>query len=162
MATREYMFKLPDFSGVDLKAIDVVLISNYNHILALPYLTEYTDFQGRIFATEPTIEFGRFVSFRRIARTLISLKFLRHGLISTTLFTFYDRQLMIEFVTFFGTSVTSSPHEIIDRKELVARAGAGLYPAYTQADIKACIDKIQPVRFREHIVRSCVAIVHFM
>ncbi|KAF9339687.1 Integrator complex subunit 9 [Linnemannia elongata] len=119
MATREYMFKLPDFSGVDLKAIDVVLISNYNHILALPYLTEYTDFQGRIFATEPTIEFGR--------------------------------QLMIEFVTFFGTSVTSSPHEIIDRKELVARAGAGLYPAYTHADIKACIDKIQPVRFREHI-----------
>ncbi|KAF8935836.1 Integrator complex subunit 9 [Haplosporangium gracile] len=119
MSTREYMFKLPDFSGVDLKAIDVVLISNYNHILALPYLTEYTDFQGRIFATEPTIEFGR--------------------------------QLMIEFVTFFGTSVTSSPHEIIDRKELMARAGAGLYPAYTHADIKSCIDKIQPVRFREHI-----------
>ncbi|KAF9900063.1 Integrator complex subunit 9 [Linnemannia zychae] len=118
-STREYMFKLPDFSGVDLKAIDVVVVSNYNHILALPYLTEYTDFQGRIFATEPTIEFGR--------------------------------QLMIEFVTFFGTSVTSSPHEIIDRQELVARAGAGLYPAYTHADIKACIDKIQPVRFREHI-----------
>ncbi|KAF9131015.1 Integrator complex subunit 9 [Mortierella sp. 14UC] len=118
-STREYMFKLPDFSGVDLKAIDVVVVSNYNHLLALPYLTEYTDFQGRIFATEPTIEFGR--------------------------------QLMIEFVTFFGTSVTSSPHEIIDRKELVARAGAGLYPAYTHADIKACIDKIQPVRFREHI-----------
>ncbi|KAF9921337.1 Integrator complex subunit 9 [Linnemannia zychae] len=118
-STREYMFKLPDFSGVDLKAIDVVVISNYNHILALPYLTEYTDFQGRIFATEPTIEFGR--------------------------------QLMTEFVSFFGTSVTSSPHEIIDRKELKARAGAGLYPAYTLADIKACIDKIQPVRFREHI-----------
>ncbi|KAF9110733.1 Integrator complex subunit 9 [Mortierella sp. AM989] len=56
---KEYMFKLPDFSGVDLKSIDVVLISNYNHILALPYLTEFTDFQGRIFATEPTIEFGR-------------------------------------------------------------------------------------------------------
>ena len=58
-STREYMFRLPDFSGVDLKSIDVVLISNYNHILALPYLTEFTEFQGRIFATEPTIEFGR-------------------------------------------------------------------------------------------------------
>ncbi|KAG0006069.1 Integrator complex subunit 9 [Entomortierella chlamydospora] len=115
---KEYMFKLPDFSGVDLKSIDVVLISNYNHILALPYLTEFTDFQGRIFATEPTIEFGR--------------------------------QLMTEFVSFFGTSVTSSPHEFIDRKKLTARSGSGLYPAYTHADIKACIDKIQPVRFREH------------
>ncbi|KAF9954864.1 Integrator complex subunit 9 [Mortierella alpina] len=119
-STGEYMFKLPDFSGVDLKAIDVVLISNHNHILALPYLTEFTDFQGRIFATEPTIEFGR--------------------------------QLMTEFVTFFGTSVTSSPHQVIDRKKLMARAGSGLYPAYTHADIKACIDKIQPVRFREHII----------
>lgn len=67
---------------------------------------------------------------------------------------------MIEFVTFFGTSVTSSPHEIIDRKELVARAGAGLYPAFTHADIKACIDKIQPVRFREHIVRTCFADIY--
>ncbi|KAF9584231.1 Integrator complex subunit 9 [Lunasporangiospora selenospora] len=118
-ATHDYLFKLPDFSGVDLKSIDVVLISNYNHILALPYLTEYTDFQGRIFATEPTIEFGR--------------------------------QLMTEFVSFFGTSVSSSPHDAIDRKQLLAKAGTGLYPAYTLADVKACIDKVQAVRFREHV-----------
>ncbi|KAF9357330.1 Integrator complex subunit 9 [Mortierella sp. NVP85] len=118
-STREYMFRPPDFSGVDLKSIDVVLISNYNHILALPYLTEFTEFQGRIFATEPTIEFGR--------------------------------QLMTEFSTFFGTGVSSTPHEVIDRKKLVAQSGSGLYPAYTHGDIKACIDKIQPVRFREHI-----------
>ncbi|KAG0020383.1 Integrator complex subunit 9 [Podila clonocystis] len=117
--SQEYMFKLPDFSGIDLKSVDVVLISNFNHMLALPYLTEFTDFQGRIFATEPTIEFGR--------------------------------QHMIEFVSFFGTSVSSSPHHSIDRKQLVARSGSGLYPAYTMADIKACIDKIQPVRFREHV-----------
>ncbi|KAF9419449.1 Integrator complex subunit 9 [Podila epigama] len=88
-ASQEYMFKLPDFSGIDLKSVDVVLISNFNHMLALPYLTEFTDFQGRIFATEPTIEFGR--------------------------------------------------------------SGSGLFPAYTMADIKACIDKIQSVRFREHV-----------
>lgn len=118
-ASQEYMFKLPDFSGIDLKSVDVVLISNFNHMLSLPYLTEFTDFQGRIFATEPTIEFGR--------------------------------QHMIEFVSFFGTSVSSSPHHSIDRKQLVARSGSGLYPAYTVADIKACIDKIQPVRFREHV-----------
>ncbi|KAF9110734.1 Integrator complex subunit 9 [Mortierella sp. AM989] len=33
----------------------------------------------------------------------------------------------------------------------MAQSGSGYYPAYTHADIKACIDKIQPVRFREHI-----------
>lgn len=59
---------------------------------------------------------------------------------------------MTEFVSFFGSAVASSPHEALDRKKLVARSGAGLYPAYTLADIKACIDKIQAVRFREHIV----------
>jgi len=64
------------------------------------------------------------------------------------------RQLMTEFSTFFGTGVSSTPHEVIDRKRLVAQSGTGLYPAYTHGDIKACIDKIQPVRFREHIVRA--------
>lgn len=62
-ASQEYMFQLPDFSGIDLKSVDVVLISNFNHMLSLPYLTEFTDFQGRIFATEPTIEFGRYAVF---------------------------------------------------------------------------------------------------
>lgn len=63
-ASQEYMFKLPDLSGIDLKSVDVVLISNFNHMLSLPYLTEFTDFQGRIFATEPTIEFGRYIVFK--------------------------------------------------------------------------------------------------
>lgn len=65
---------------------------------------------------------------------------------------------MTEFVSFFGSAVASSPHEALDRKKLVARSGAGLYPAYTLADIKACIDKIQAVRFREHVVSGIVVI----
>ncbi|KAF9972930.1 Integrator complex subunit 9 [Actinomortierella ambigua] len=120
-SSEEYLFKPPDFTGIDLKAIDVVLISNYHHILALPYLTEYTEFQGRIFATEPTIEFGR--------------------------------QLMTEFVSYFGANVTSTPRDTLPRTSKLVRPKNGLYPAYTLADIKACIDKIQPVRFRENIVR---------
>ncbi|KAG0256137.1 Integrator complex subunit 9 [Actinomortierella ambigua] len=117
--SEEYLFKPPDFTGIDLKAIDVVLISNYHHILALPYLTEYTEFQGRIFATEPTIEFGR--------------------------------QLMTEFVSYFGANVTSTPRDTVPQTSKLVRPKNGLYPAYTFADIKACIDKIQPVRFRENI-----------
>ncbi|KAG0236512.1 Integrator complex subunit 9 [Actinomortierella wolfii] len=119
-SSEEYLFKPPDFTGVDLKAIDVVLISNYHHILALPYLTEYTEFQGRIFATEPTIEFGR--------------------------------QLMTEFVSYFGANVTTTPRDAAPRTSKLNRPKDGLYPAYTLADIKACIDKIQPVRFRENVL----------
>lgn len=162
-ASREYMFKLPDFSGIDLKSIDVVLVSNYNHILALPYLTEFTDFQGRIFATEPTIEFGRYNDNADLG---INMDIFPHCIWRLTFSQLCQhRQLMTEFVSFFGSAVASSPHEVIDRKKLVARSGAGLYPAYTLADIKACIDKIQAVRFQEHIVsgaknkngRGCVS-----
>lgn len=49
----------PDFSLIDLSTIDVLLISNSSNMLALPYLTEYTNFKGTIYATEPTIQIGR-------------------------------------------------------------------------------------------------------
>lgn len=111
-ASQDYMFKLPDFSGIDLKSVDVVLISNFNHMLSLPYLTEFTDFQGRIFATEPTIEFGRYAVFTIFDGQGVD------GVLTSTL---RLRQHMIEFVSFFGTSVSSSPHHSIDRKQLVAR-----------------------------------------
>jgi integrator complex subunit 9 len=54
-----FLVQTPDFSSVDWKAIDFILISSYGHMLALPYVTEYTEFMGKIYATEPTIEFGR-------------------------------------------------------------------------------------------------------
>uniref|UniRef100_H2YM05 Integrator complex subunit 9 n=1 Tax=Ciona savignyi TaxID=51511 RepID=H2YM05_CIOSA len=44
---------------IDLSTIDVILISNSNTMLALPYITEYTGFQGIVYATEPTIQIGR-------------------------------------------------------------------------------------------------------
>jgi Cft2 family RNA processing exonuclease len=45
--------------SISWKSIDVVLLSNYETCLGLPYLTEYTDFEGVVLATKPTIEFAR-------------------------------------------------------------------------------------------------------
>ncbi|KAJ3391321.1 Integrator complex subunit 9 [Lobulomyces angularis] len=53
------LFKTPNFTQQISKEIDFVLITNYNHLLALPFLTEFTDFNGKIFATEPVAEFGK-------------------------------------------------------------------------------------------------------
>jgi integrator complex subunit 9 len=36
----------PEISMMDLSEVDAILISNYHHMLALPYITEYTDFKG--------------------------------------------------------------------------------------------------------------------
>jgi len=45
-----------------LSEVDVILLSNYRNMLALPYVTECTGFKGVIYATEPTLHIGRFVS----------------------------------------------------------------------------------------------------
>lgn len=45
---------------VDFSEIDIILISNYLNMLALPYITEDTNFKGVVYATEPTLQIGRF------------------------------------------------------------------------------------------------------
>lgn len=45
---------------IDFAEIDIILISNYLNMLALPYITEGTGFRGTIYATEPTLQIGRF------------------------------------------------------------------------------------------------------
>lgn len=46
-------------STINLKHIDIILISNYQNMLALPYITERSDFEGVVYATEPTLEIAR-------------------------------------------------------------------------------------------------------
>jgi len=55
-------FCVPEFELIsDLLEgnVDFVLISNPYNMLALPFFTEYTKFQGKIYATEPTLQIGR-------------------------------------------------------------------------------------------------------
>ncbi|KAG1663664.1 Integrator complex subunit 9 [Nymphon striatum] len=52
-------FIAPQAGIVDISEIDVILISNYMCMLALPYVTENTGFDGVIYATEPTLNLGR-------------------------------------------------------------------------------------------------------
>ena len=49
----------PDLSMFDFGEIDAILISNYHHMLALPFITERTKFKGEILMTEPTLTIGR-------------------------------------------------------------------------------------------------------
>lgn len=63
---RVFIDSFPEFApplneSVDFSEIDVILISNYMNMLALPYVTEGTGFEGKVYATEPTLQIGRFV-----------------------------------------------------------------------------------------------------
>ncbi len=42
-----------------MSEVDVILLSNFRNVLALPYITEFTDFCGAVYATEPTMHLGR-------------------------------------------------------------------------------------------------------
>lgn len=46
-------------AGIDLKDVDVILISNYQSMLGLPFLTELSDFEGVIYSTEPTVQIAK-------------------------------------------------------------------------------------------------------
>jgi Cft2 family RNA processing exonuclease len=56
---RQIKLHTPTFNLVDFGEIDVILISNFYNISALPYITELTAFKGKIYATEPTIQIGK-------------------------------------------------------------------------------------------------------
>lgn len=49
----------PEECLLDFSNIDIILISNYHFMLALPFITERSGFKGKIYATEPTVQIGR-------------------------------------------------------------------------------------------------------
>ena len=50
----------PQMNVVDISTIDTILLSNHSCMLALPFITEDTEFKGRVYATEPTLQIGRY------------------------------------------------------------------------------------------------------
>ncbi|KAJ3192096.1 Integrator complex subunit 9 [Irineochytrium annulatum] len=57
--SRGQHWQLPRFKFADLDKIDVILLSNSVNVLALPYVTELSGFRGKVYATGPTVTFGR-------------------------------------------------------------------------------------------------------
>lgn len=45
---------------LDLSQLDVILLSNYRCMMALPFITEFAGFKGVVYATEPTLHLGRY------------------------------------------------------------------------------------------------------
>uniref|UniRef100_A0A914V6P2 Metallo-beta-lactamase domain-containing protein n=1 Tax=Plectus sambesii TaxID=2011161 RepID=A0A914V6P2_9BILA len=51
----------PEFYATAVESIDVVLVSNWMSMIALPFITERPDFRGVVYATDPTVQLGRLV-----------------------------------------------------------------------------------------------------
>ncbi|CAG8688859.1 43945_t:CDS:10 [Gigaspora margarita] len=134
----QFYVETPVLSSVDWKSIDFILITNYKNMLALPYITEYSEFKGKVYATEPTVIFGW---------SLILLVDFRFS------------QMMKELVHFFGES--SVPGSSRQRGHAKAEKPNIFYgftaesnlaqSLYTIPDVQSCVDKIQPVRYGENL-----------
>ncbi len=48
-----------DLRVIPWDSVDAILLSNSRAMLGLPYVTERTKFRGKVFATEPTVQFAR-------------------------------------------------------------------------------------------------------
>lgn len=52
-------FSIPEFGLINVEDLDAVLISSYNSMLALPYLTKMKGFRATVYCTEPIMQFGK-------------------------------------------------------------------------------------------------------
>ncbi|KAK9766980.1 Integrator complex subunit 9, variant 2 [Basidiobolus ranarum] len=93
-------------------------------MLALPFITEYTDFKGQIYATEPTINFGCQ---------------LMEELVKYAEDPFYQREHSNE-----NSNTSKYTSEFNQKSSLLRRM-------YSFNDIQSCIYKIQPIRYQEKL-----------
>lgn len=133
-------FYLPQFDIIDIDKIDFILISNFFNIGALPYLTEYLGFKGKIFATEPTIQFGMQILLELIeyVENVPKTKFKKEGGFPQNL-------------GFFDTSI----------KETQTHNHEQWKKAYTKYDIIESFSKIQKCSFNEDIVCNHIKSIYF-
>ncbi|KAJ2319372.1 hypothetical protein IWW52_002010 [Coemansia sp. RSA 2704] len=111
-------------SSINWGRVDFVLVSNYEQMTLLPYITEYTEFTGPIYATEPTKVYGQCV--------------LEAGLLST------DSVMYIE-----STASSSSSTRTNGRANEHGQRRIVL--PYAQQDIIAAMEKVHDVRLNEII-----------
>ncbi|KAJ2784565.1 Integrator complex subunit 9 [Coemansia javaensis] len=114
-------------SSINWARVDFVLISNYEQMTLLPYITEYTEFAGPVFATEPTKAYGRCV--------------LEEGL------------CVASVVSPVGEACSSGGSSSNSNGSSGSSGGAeqwqpGVLP-YTQQDVAAAMEKVTDVRYNE-------------
>ncbi|KAJ2055299.1 Integrator complex subunit 9 [Coemansia sp. S155-1] len=120
-------------STINWARVDFILLSNYEQMTLLPYITEYTEFSGPVYATEPAKAYGRCV--------------LEEGLSAAL----HDKG---SDAMQGGSSSMASTSNMSHSSWSHAANGLDKWQAqlpYTQRDIVAAMEKITDVRHNEII-----------
>ncbi|KAJ1791332.1 Integrator complex subunit 9 [Coemansia sp. RSA 2399] len=125
-------------STINWARVDFILVSNHEQMTLLPYITEYTEFSGPVYATEPAKVYGRCVleagaEFAERASTAHANSRQYEQLLATGSSSGggHSRQ------SGFGKGSSSSSN--------------GRTPLYSQQDIAAAMEKVTDVRHNEMV-----------
>lgn len=118
---------------IDFSQVDVILISNYLCMMALPFVTEGTGFKGRVYATEPTLQIGR--------------------LLLEELVTYIEQCPKATIATHWKQFLKKLPYPLSD-----VFKPKSWKQIYTMANVNASLSRIQMVGYNEKIVMIIVAI----
>ncbi|TRZ03895.1 hypothetical protein DNTS_030904 [Danionella cerebrum] len=143
-------FSLPERELLDLSSIDVILISNYHCMMALPYITEHTGFTGTVYATEPTLQIGR-----RVVQVKCAVNDVCLNSVSVCL-----RLLMEELVTFMERVPKAHAASSWKNKEIQRLLPGPLKEAvdvcnwkkcYTLQEVNSALSKVQLVGYSQKV-----------
>ena len=118
----------PEDGIIDFSSVDVILLTNYKNFLALPYVTEYCGFTGKVYATDPTLQLGRL-----FMEELVSYNEARTKVKKFQAWKNKDVQKHLSY-------------PLCDQHD-----AASWQAIYTPQDVQKCISKIQAVGFDEKV-----------
>ena len=120
-------FDLAHYDLLDLKDIDYILLPNLDSIGALPYLTEYAKFAGKILSTAPVIQVANYFLNEFCSQTLVANKTPKDQIGS-----FFEESKLFDVFEDEGIKL----QEWVD--------------IYSEADIQSSLSKAIPLNFSEN------------
>ncbi|CAF0906016.1 unnamed protein product [Didymodactylos carnosus] len=133
-----------DSAQYDFSLIDIVLISNHETFLSLPYLyKKYETFHAQIYCTEPTYRFGQQLMNEFVQYQNTAIKTNSQWKLNLNLFDEIEKQ----------TTATNQKLKLFSYAQQ-------LMPVYTHDDIEKCLNNITIVHFNEQVnlyssIRAC-------
>lgn len=142
--------QLPLFEAVDMSDVDVLLLSNCQSVLSLPFLTEQCGFRGSIYASEPTVQLGRELCFD----LLVQVQERAHC--SST----HQNSTFSPSATF--DAHCSEPVWISDPSIQAKTTNTAWHSFYSEHDVHQALSKIESVSFNEIKVFSFLFLFLFL
>jgi len=128
---KEIKFDISSYENIDLSQVDYILLTNLENLLALPYLTEYTKFKGKVYATLPIVQISLYLLIE--FQELVELRNKKDFIIKKD---FFEESHFLELFESEGLHVST------------------WLSIYNKQAIKDSFSKIQPINYGEIIELS--------